>query len=66
MSFVPPVPPAGGQGGLAEDNFQLRERELGDRAERYAKMHPDGTSVDSPSLIRRLLRRLRALVKPRR
>jgi hypothetical protein len=63
MSFLPP--PADGLGGVAEDNFRTRERELEDKAARYAKIHPDGTSADSPRLIRRLLHRLRALVKPR-
>ena len=64
MSFIPP--PADGLGGLAEDNVRTRERELEDKAERYAKLHPDGaTSADSPSRIRRLLDRLRTLAKPR-
>jgi hypothetical protein len=63
MSFVPP--PADGLGGLAQDNFRTRERELEDKAARYAEIHPDGTIAESPRLSRRLLHRLRALVKPR-
>jgi hypothetical protein len=65
MSFIPPIPPAGGEGGLAEDNLRVRERELEDKAARYAQTHPDASSVDSPGVMRRTLHRLRALVKHR-
>jgi hypothetical protein len=63
MSFLPPVPPAGGLGGLAEDSFQLRERELAEKAARHAQLHPEGSSTGSPRRIRRLLHRLRSRVK---